>query len=192
MDFTQILNAYIDEYYIREFIKITNIDVQTIKLELPDRIITLYCNNRGIVEQKTRKRRGIPFMDQPVGVRIPETWVASPAGLPVDEEVADELPEPATVGKRIVNIDDKADDELPGQISITDLLKVDSSNEVKRVTNDFPEGSLVSSIYCSSIVFKVKGCYGNMVNVFDEKTSTSHQIANADLVLVENKEPNET
>ncbi len=169
MDFKQILDAYIDEYYVREDIGINFEDDTTVRLELPDRIIHLHCDTRGIVSSKTHKRRGIPFSDYPVGIRR-ITEDVKEASAPIPENL-----EP------VVQDHDKTS-EIDGQMSIADII--DISEPARETSKGFiSEGSIVCSIYCPSLVFRVKEQMGNVARVFDEKTSTSHLIAVSDLSL---------
>lgn len=180
MDNRQILDAYIDEYFVRKVIKVAYEENAGARLELPDRIIHLSCNERGIVAAKTHKRRGIPFMEHPVGIRV------------LGDESGDEN-EGATQNdenseKRIVSSEPPSE-EMPGQISIADLMNIKPSDVECNSEKRFTEGTMVASIYNSAMVFRVKTCRGNLISVFDEKTSTSHQIAAADLVEIITKEP---
>lgn len=185
MDKQQILNAYIDEYYVREVIKVKEEGDASARLELPDRIIHLVCDERGIIESKTHKRRGIPFMEHPVGLkRLNQDNSDAPVG---DEEVSQNVTQ--DVEKQISV--SKEQEDLPGQITISDFLGTAANDKCDLVKSNFKEGTLVCSIYNKTMVFKVIACHDNVITALDEKTSTTHQIAIADVAAVQKEEPGE-
>lgn len=170
MSTAELLDTYIEDNYYPELIDITA-EGDLRKLVLPDRIVMLsVCN--GSVREKIRKRRGIEFSDNPVGIK--NNIVNMSNGTVYSSDGGDE-----TESNR---------DDLPGQMTIEEILSPEISIKAEEQCEWLSEGDVVYSRYAPDHTYTVGSVNGNVVHCISRQ-SGSVVLAVADLVKYEAASP---
>lgn len=185
---SEILDRYIEEYFIPEECVVAIESVTKRRVEVEDRIVHLECDTLGIVHRTERKKRGVELLHRPKGMRflLDEEEVGKGHQMIFDDlmnETTAAVPEPNKASKKKESKKESPREEKNPKKAEKKLKEEDFVIKEEAKATNFAEGDAVHFTWDTTTRYSVVMVRGNTViiqtNSYDQRT-----VAAADLEKV--------